>query len=422
MLDFMRRLWESDSLAPHGICLLWRPELIWTHVVSDALIAFAYFTIPGALAYFVWRRRDVVFGWMFWSFAVFILACGTTHLFAIWTLWVPDYGIEAVIKAVTALASVATAVALWKLMPRALALPSPRQLRAANAQLEARITERDAALAALERANAERQRTEALLRQSQKMESIGQLTGGVAHDFNNFLNVVLANLERVERGLPAGSRLLDPVRDAMTGAERAASVTHKLLAFARKQPLSPVETDLNVRIEAFAELLRSTIGAQVRLRLVLAPDLPPVHLDVNQFENAILNLAVNARDAMPGGGVLTLATRRLRPEEGTLAGGGAGGGAVEVGDTGTGMSPEVAARAFEPFFTTKPLGQGTGLGLSQVFGFAEQSGGAAAIVIGAAGGTVVRLCFPAQFPTEAGAAAAAAEPRQPNLALAGGAA
>ena len=419
MLDFLRRLWESDSLAPHGICLLWRPELIWTHVISDALIAFAYFTIPGALAYFVWRRRDVVYGWMFWSFAVFILACGTTHLFAIWTLWVPDYGAEALIKAVTALASVATAIALWQLMPRALALPSPRQLSQANAQLEARVAERDAALAALERANAERQRTEALLRQSQKMESIGQLTGGVAHDFNNFLNVVLANLERVERGLPAGSRLLEPVRDAMTGAERAASVTHKLLAFARKHPLSPEETDLNARIEAFAELLRGTIGARIRLRLTLAPDLPRVHLDVNQFENAILNLAVNARDAMPGGGVLTLATRRLRPEEGSLAGGAAGGVAVEVGDTGAGMSPEVAARAFEPFFTTKPLGQGTGLGLSQVFGFAEQSGGAAAIVIGASGGTVVRLCFPARLPAPA---AEAARSWQPNLALAGGAA
>ncbi|WP_336489941.1 ATP-binding protein [Methylobacterium nigriterrae] len=413
MLDFVRRLWEADNLSPHGICLLWRPELIWTHVVSDALIAFAYFTIPGALAYFVSRRRDVVFGWMFWSFAVFITACGATHAFAIWTLWVPDYGTEALIKAVTALASVATAVALWQLMPKALALPSPRQLRQANALLEARVSERDAALAALERANAERQRTEELLRQSQKMESIGQLTGGVAHDFNNFLNVVLANLERVERGLPQDSRLLDPVRDAMTGAERAAAVTHKLLAFARKQPLCPVEADLNGLVEAFADLLRGTVGAQIRLRLDLAPDLPRVHLDPNQFENAILNLAVNARDAMPGGGRLTIATRRVRGEEG----GPREGVAVEVADTGAGMPPEVAARAFEPFFTTKPLGQGTGLGLSQVFGFAQQSGGSAAIVIGPAGGTTVRLCFPAR---EAASAAPARTRHAPGLVLAGG--
>ncbi|MDR7039008.1 signal transduction histidine kinase [Methylobacterium sp. BE186] len=423
MFEFVRSLWDVDSLSPHGICLLWRPELIWTHVVSDTLIALAYFSIPGALATFVSRRPDIVFGWMFWSFAVFITACGATHLFAIWTLWVPDYGAEALVKAVTALASVATAIALWKLLPQALALPSPTQLRRANEELKARIAERDRALAALELATAEQRRTEALLRQSQKMEAIGQLTGGVAHDFNNLLNVVLANLERVERRLDPASPLLGPVRDAMTGAERAAAVTHKLLAFARKQPLSPVSSDVNGLIGAFAELLRGTIGPQIRLETDLAPDLPRVELDPNQFENAILNLAVNARDAMPKGGVLTLATRALRPEEGLgLAGGPAEAGlVVEVRDTGAGMPPEVAARAFEPFFTTKPLGQGTGLGLSQVFGFAQQSGGTAAIVIGPQGGTIVRLLFPAPAPRTAPAPAAstAEPPALPGLSLAG---
>ncbi|AWN43529.1 ATP-binding protein [Methylobacterium durans] len=421
MFEFLRKLWEVDSLAPHGICLLWRPELIWTHVVADTLIALAYFSIPGALATFVSRRPDIVFGWMFWSFAVFITACGATHLFAIWTLWVPDYGVEALVKAVTALASVATAIALWKLLPQALALPSPTQLRRANEELHARILERDRALAALEQATAEQRRTEALLRQSQKMEAIGQLTGGVAHDFNNLLNVVLANLERVERRLAPDSPLLSPVRDAMTGAERAAAVTHKLLAFARKQPLSPVMSDVNGLIGAFAELLRGTIGSRIRLQTELALDLPQVPIDPNQFENAILNLAVNARDAMPKGGVLTLATRALRPEEGTgLAGGPAEKGlVVEVRDTGAGMSPEVAARAFEPFFTTKPLGRGTGLGLSQVFGFAQQSGGSAVIVIGPQGGTTVRLLFPARA-APAPAAAQAGEPPSGSDALPAG--
>ena len=407
MLEGLRRLWEVENLSPHGICLLWRPELIWTHIVTDTLIALAYFSIPVALATFVSRRRDVVFGWVFWSFAVFITACGATHLMAIWTLYVPDYGLEAVVKVVTAAASIGTAAALWHLMPRALSLPSPTQLRRANEALRARIAERDQALAALREAHAERQRTEALLRQSQKMEAVGQLTGGVAHDFNNLLNVVLINLDRVERGLPAGSPLLAPLRDAMQGAERGAAVTHKLLAFARKHPLSPVSTDVNARLGSFAELLRGTIGVKIRLETDFAPGLPPLSIDPNQLENAILNLAVNARDAMPEGGTLTIRTRPL--DEGGAKGG--AGVQVEVSDTGTGMPPEVEARAFEPFFTTKPLGQGTGLGLSQVFGFAQQSGGSAAIVSGRGTGTTVRLSFPAA-PPPASAAAPAETPAQ----------
>ncbi|MBB2962138.1 ATP-binding protein [Methylobacterium sp. R2-1] len=389
MLELLRRLWEVENLSPHGICLLWRPELIWTHVVSDSLIAFAYFSIPIGLAYFVSRRRDVVFGWMFWSFAVFITACGATHLMAIWTLWVPDYGLEAAVKLFTGVASIGTSVALWILMPKALTLPSPTQLRQANEALQARIRERDAALAALEAAVSERQRTEELLRQSQKMEAIGQLTGGVAHDFNNLLNVVLLNLDRVERGLPEESPLRKRLRDAVKGAERAATMTHKLLAFARRQPLSPVSTDVNAQIASFAEFLRGTIGSRIRLETDLAPELPRVNIDPNQLENAILNLAVNARDAMPEGGTLTLVTRPLPGGEGL---------ALEVSDTGTGMTPEVEARAFEPFFTTKPLGQGTGLGLSQVFGFAQQSGGNATFVRGDRPSTTVRLSFPAQMP------------------------
>ena len=404
MLDVLRRLWEVENLSPHGICLLWRPELIWAHVVSDSLIALAYFSIPVGLAYFVSHRRDIVFGWMFWSFAVFITACGTTHLLAIWTLWVPDYGLEAVIKLITAVASIGTAVALWILMPKALTLPSPTQLRQANEALRARIRERDEALAALEAANAERQRTEELLRQSQKMEAIGQLTGGVAHDFNNLLNIVLLNLDRVERGLPADSPLRTRLRDAVKGAERAATMTHKLLAFARRQPLSPVSTDVNAQIASFADFLRGTIGSRIRLATDLAPDLPRVNIDPNQLENAILNLAVNARDAMPEGGTLTIATRPLRTDEGGE------GLAVEVSDTGTGMAPEIEARAFEPFFTTKPLGQGTGLGLSQVFGFAQQSGGSAVILQGDRPGTTVRLSFPAQAAADAEESARRTDP------------
>ncbi len=143
--------------------------MIWTHVIADALIGIAYFSIPVAIVYFLTHRRDVAFGWIVWLFAAFIMACGATHFLSIWTLWHPDYGIEGLVKALTAIISVVTAVALWPLLPRAIALPSPAQLQMANAGLSLRIAERDTALAALYRETAERERAETMFRQSQKM-------------------------------------------------------------------------------------------------------------------------------------------------------------------------------------------------------------------------------------------------------------
>ena len=231
------------------------------------------------------------------------------------------------------------------------------------------------------------------------MEAIGQLTGGIAHDFNNLLNVVVANLERIERLLPEQSPLLRPVRDAMAGADRAAALTHKLLAFARNQPLRPVRVEVNALLGTLTELIRGAVGSRIVVETNFSPDLWAVFVDPNQLENAVLNLAVNARDAMEENqsSKLRITTRNvehtdtthitgLEPDQDYIM--------IEVADAGVGMSEEVKNRAFEPFFTTKPLGQGTGLGLSQVFGFVKQSGGHAEIFSEAGRGTQVQLFLP----------------------------
>ncbi len=383
MLTYLQHLLGERGLAPHGFCLLWDPALIWTHVLSDALIGLAYFSIPIALAYFLTHRRDVSFSWVVWMFAGFIMACGTTHFLSIWTLWHPDYGIEGLVKAATAGVSVVTAVALWPLLPKAIALPSPAQLQRANDALSLRIAERDEALTALHRATAERERAEDMLRQSQKMEAVGQLTGGIAHDFNNLLTIVVANLDRVRRLTGDDPRLARSLANAATGAERAAELTAQLLAFARRQPLEPAEHDLNRLIGDVDGLAAATLPAGTAITFDLAPELPPVRVDASQTTNAVLNLIVNARDAMREGGTVTIRTRRE-----------ADGVVLEVADTGTGMDAATQARAFEPFFTTKGVGEGTGLGLSQVYGFVSQSGGKVAIDSSPGEGTTVRIVLP----------------------------
>jgi signal transduction histidine kinase len=395
MFDALGSFLDRSNLSPHGICLLWRPELIWTHVVSDFVTGVSYFTIPVAMGVFLIRRRDVAFGWMGWAFAFFILACGATHFLAIWTLWVPDYAAEALLKAFTGIGSFITAIVLWSLLPRAVALPSPEALRRANAELVDRIRERDAALDALRTAIADRERAEEMLRQTQKMEAIGALTGGVAHDFNNLLGVVIANLDRLAR-FPLESGAERARSSALTGAERAASLVQKMLAFARRQPLQPTRFDANGLIADLSELLRGALNAVEPPEMTLAPDLWPVRVDANQLENVLLNLAVNARDAMPEGGRATIRTRNVPAAEAAAR---AGLPAVDhilisVTDQGCGMSPEVSARAFEPFFTTKAVGEGTGLGLSQAFGFAKQSGGHILLDSRPGHGTTVEVYLP----------------------------
>ena len=252
----------------------------------------------------------------------------------------------------------------------------------------------------VERAAAEElARTQDALRQSQKMEAVGQLTGGIAHDFNNMLAVVLGSLDLLKRRLGGedarNSRYLDA---AVDGARRAALLTQRLLAFSRQQPLRPEPADLNRVVTGMADLLRGSLGTDIRLETVLGGGLWQTHVDVNQFENVILNLVVNGRDAMPEGGRLTVETqnaylddRYAANEPGLSAGQYV---LLAVTDTGSGMPAEVIAKAFDPFFTTKGIGKGTGLGLSQVYGFIKQSGGHVRIYSEQGLGTTVKIYLP----------------------------
>jgi PAS domain S-box-containing protein len=261
----------------------------------------------------------------------------------------------------------------------------------------------------------ERARAEDALRQAQKMESLGQLTGGVAHDFNNLLTVVIGNLETLQRRLDSGQpldvvQLRKLIANAARGADRAATLTQRLLAFARRQPLEPVPLDVNRLVADMSELLRRTLGEQIELTTLLDGTLSLTLADRNQLENATLNLAVNARDAMPQGGRLTIRTfnQTLDEREASALSEVSPGRyiVVAVTDTGVGMDAEVQARAIEPFFTTKEVGSGTGLGLSQVYGFIKQSGGHLRIESRLGGGTTVSMYLP-QLQTAVKPAAAA---------------
>ena len=293
-------------------------------------------------------------------------------------------------------------------------------LRRANETLEERVEARTHELA---EANArlrvqmeERARVEGQLRQSQKVEAIGQLTGGVAHDFNNLLMAVLGNLALLRKHLPADdARAQRLIEGAVQGAQRGAALTQRLLAFARRQDLRVEAVDLAALVEGMGDLLRRSLGPRVDLRLSLAGGLPPAMADANQMELALLNLAVNARDAMPDGGRLTItldavAAREELGEELT----GPAYLRLRVADTGCGMDDATVARAVEPFFSTKPTGQGTGLGLSMVHGVARQLGGELRLHSRPGEGTTAEILLPAGV--AAGLAALEATPAEAEAA------
>jgi signal transduction histidine kinase/CheY-like chemotaxis protein len=381
MLSALSEWLLGVGLEPHGYCLLWEPGLIWLYAISDTAIALAYFSIPLALVIVGKKRSDLVFRPLLWLFAAFILLCGATHWLDLLTLWAPLYGLQGLVKGATAIASISTAVALWWALPNFLALPSADQLRRANAAL----------LASEER-----------LAHAQKMEAIGQLTGGIAHDFNNLLQVVIGSLGVIERQIARGrgNDISPAVAAIRKAANTASNLTNRMLAFSRRQTLLPREIEPDRLVAGMEEMLRRTLGPEIDLELNLADARWNVTCDPSQLESALLNLAINARDAMPQGGVLRISTAdrtltadphdpEIRPGDYVE---------IDVTDTGVGMSREVASRAFEPFFTTKPTGKGTGLGLSQIYGFVSQSGGFVRIDSSPGAGASVRIYLPGHEP------------------------
>jgi signal transduction histidine kinase/ActR/RegA family two-component response regulator len=288
------------------------------------------------------------------------------------------------------------------------------QARKASRELEGAYQELSAANAELVSQMASRAAAENQVRQMQKMEAVGQLTGGIAHDFNNMLAVIIGNLNLMQRRLAkselkaSDAKIPGFVESALEGANRAAALTARLLAFSRQQPLSPEPIDPNKLVSGMSEMLGRTLGETVAVETVLGAGVWRIQADPTQLESALVNLAVNGRDAMPGGGRLTIETANAYLDSDYAASEGAKPGQyvmIAVTDTGCGMSRDVIDRALEPFFTTKPVGKGTGLGLSQVYGFVRQSGGHLKIYSEVRQGTTVKIYLPRLFAPEATAEA-----------------
>jgi signal transduction histidine kinase/CheY-like chemotaxis protein len=422
-MEFFRKLFTAEFM-PHGMCFLWNPAVLWVNVISDSVIAAAYYLIPFLLFYFVKRRRDIEFKGIFLAFGIFILACGSTHVLGAITVWNPLYRLDGVVKAITALASVATFFMLIPWLPLLIRLPSPTQLKIVNRHLEEEIQERRRAEEETHKANLEleervrqrtadlerlvddlrkaierRQEVEGQLIQAQKMEAVGRLAGGVAHDFNNLLTVILGYNEMLREAVRQDADASDYANEVLHAAQRASALTNQLLTFSRRQVAMPRVVNLNQVVEEIEKMLRHIIGEDVELHMHLGPALHSVKADPSHVDQVILNLAVNARDAMPAGGRLTIETANveltgeyaathLNITPGNYV-------MLAVSDTGIGMDALTRSRLFEPFFTTKEKDKGTGLGLSIVYGIVKQNSGEIMVYSEPGQGTVFKIYLPA---------------------------
>jgi signal transduction histidine kinase len=427
MLEFWQSFFGGGGYIPHGHCYLWQTPLVWLHVTSDSLIAIAYFSIPITLIYFIRKREDLPFDWIFAMFGAFIVACGITHIFAVWTLWYPTYWISGAMKAFTALVSLSTAVLLVQLIPQALALPSPAQLALANSLLEAEIFDRKQAEKALQQAKEELeirveertaqlkqqtlqleqtllelQQTQTKLIQSEKMSSLGQVVAGVAHEINNPINFIYGNLS------PAGEYFnslleaiyiyeqhdpnplpivqeklqsldldfikedLPKIFDSMkNGADRIRDIVKSLRNFSRLDEAEMKRADIHEGIDSTLMMLHD--------RLHPLPDIPGIEIIKNygdlvkvecypgQLNQVFLNILNNAIDAFEEDKESPLLVGdKITPKIIKISTRTLDEKWVEIGifNNGPGMKEAVVEQIFDPFFTTKPVGKGTGLGLS----------------------------------------------------------
>jgi len=419
MSDALTWLFSSNGFMPHGHCFLWQPATLWLNVGSDALIALAYVCIPFAIYYFVRQRKSAItYPGIALMFAAFIFLCGATHVLEVWTVWDPIYRIAGGLKMLTGIISFLTLVAVVRIMPQAILLKTPGEMKIeveartaelvhANARLLAEIAARDGAERQLRDTERRRAQSDILLKEAyedlrrthqaivrhEKLRVLGQLASGLAHDINNALSpaaLYVAILQRDARQSEAARGYLAIVQRAIEGvAQTVTRMKETSTEFAPHAQISHV--DLNRVIRAVIELTRAKWSAAphesrpvICEHLDLAPGLPAVMGDEGELRDALINLVLNATDAMPAGGTLTVRSRSL--EGGRVQ--------IDVGDTGTGMDEATKRRCLELYFTTKGA-QGTGLGLPMVYGTVERHGGELEIVSEIGRGTTVQLRFAA---------------------------